>query len=108
MAVSNFAGDFRSMEERNADFLITATSQRFEDYVKLVTEKNIHINIPKLVPDYDDKEVHEYVKNLLLCCTENHICYESFMTLFINFFKDGFNLAMNTRISGTIDGKELR
>lgn len=103
----SFAGDFRSMEERNREFLFNATIQRYEDYKELVIKKNVNIIPPGSVNVYDEKDVQEYIKNLLLCTTENTLCYESFITLFANFFKDGFNFAMNARIiSGNINKNE--
>lgn len=85
--------------DRNEIFFIKASSERFDDYMLNVIEKEMDI-IPKSMPIMEDrKHIHDYVKNLFLCCAENELCYESFKSIWYNAFKDGFNLAMNLRMN---------
>lgn len=85
--------------DANELFFLKAAESRFNDYVEAIIEKDIDI-IPKLMDTNENhKDVHKYIKNLFLCCTENDLCNESFRAICYTLFKDGFNLAMNMRLN---------
>lgn len=94
MAEANF-----NFNDNNDAFFIKVAESRFQDYSDAIIDKDLDI-IPKIMDiNKNRKIIHEYIKNLFICCTENELCNDSFKSICYTFLKDGFNLAMNMRMN---------
>ena len=88
-----------NFNDNNEQFFINISENRFNTYAIDIIEKDLDI-IPKAFMTTENrKDIHKYIKNLFLCCEENDLCDESFRIIWHAAIRDGFNLAMNMRMT---------
>lgn len=70
--------DLREELEKHGNIV---SKELFNDFRRNVSNNDVIFDIHKN-GIYNEKQIKEYIVNLLTCCTENQLCNDSFETLF--------------------------